>query len=84
MMHKHFDIKSGQFLIFQCACCTRKKMNMKAFLWAALNANWAWTPKMTEQISAIWMFQAMLRVFKKDFLLENMMFTLKQKLFINV
>ena len=39
---------------------------------------------MMEQISAILMFQAMFCVFKKDFLLENTIFTLKQKLFINV
>ena len=48
----------------QCDCCTRKKMNIKAFKWAALNTNWAWTSKMTEQISANLMFQAMLCVLK--------------------
>jgi len=30
------------------------------------------------QISAIWMFQAMLCVFNKDFLMENTICTLKQ------
>jgi len=50
-----FWYKKCEFLN-QCDCCTRKKMNIKAFAWAALNANWAWTSKMTEQISAIWMF----------------------------
>jgi len=35
---------------------------------------------MTEQISAIWMFQAILCVFKKYFLREKMIFTFKQKL----
>jgi len=78
-----FWYKKCEFLN-QCDCCTRKKINMKAFTWAALNANWAWTSKMTEQMSAIWMFQAMLCDFKKNFLLENKIFTLKQKLFINV
>jgi len=75
--------KKCQFLN-QCDCCTRKKINIKAFKWAALNANSAWTSKLTEQISAILMLQAMLCVFKKDFLLENTILTLKQKLFINV
>ena len=34
---------------------------------------------MTEQILAIWMFQAMLCVFKKHFLLENMIYAFKQQ-----
>jgi len=82
MMHKAFDIKCP--FLNQCECCTRKKMNMKAFPWAAVSAYWASKSKMTEQISAIWMFQAMLCVFKKYFLLDNMIFTFKQKLFVNV
>ena len=82
MMHKAFDIKVPFFS--QCDCCTRKKMNMKVFPWAALNAKLAWTSKMTEHISAFWMFQAMLCVSKKYFMLKYMLFTFKQKLFINV
>jgi len=39
----------------QCVCCTKKKLTIKAFPWATLNAKWAWTSKMTENISAVWM-----------------------------
>jgi len=81
-MHAPFEMKKCHILN-QCDCCTIKKMNMIAFPWAALNANWAWTSKMTEQISAVWMFQAMLCIFKKYFMLENMIFTLMQDVYIN-
>ena len=63
----------------QCDYCRRKTMNMKAFMWAALNANWAWTSKMTEQISAFWIIQAMLCVFKIVFLAGKHEFYIQAK-----
>jgi len=67
-----FRYKKCQFLNERDSC-TRTTMHMKA-----------WTSKMKEHTSAIWMFQAMLCVFEKYFLLENMIFTFTLNLFINV
>ena len=75
-MHKALGIKMINFKSMWFH--TRKKMSIKAFTAAVLNTNWTWMSTMTEQISGIWMFQAMLCVFKKYFLLENIIFTFEQ------
>jgi len=81
-MHKAFDIKTP---IFKSMWLLYKKDNeYESIHVSSFKRKWAWTSKMTEQISAIWMFEALLCNFKKVFLQENTIFTLKQLLFINV